>query len=243
VVKVVWVARFKRGMSAEEGSRYWTEVHAPLGLKAPHFVGYVQNHVRGAIGAGSAVTAGDVAFDGYSCEWWTDEAGFRESLASPEWKAVVEDGANVFDPDSLRGMCGVLEERVMRKGPAGPFKVVWFARFRSDVPRDEASEHWRRRHGPIALRVPWIDRYVQNLVTSPLGADGVDDDVEMAFDGFSECWFADREAFQRSLEAEPWAELIEDGYTFLDMDALVGMSAILEERVILPPPPGAGGIE
>ncbi len=240
--KVVWVARFREGLTREEGGRYWTEVHAPLGLRAPHFVGYVQNHVRGAIGAGNVIEDGEVAFDGYSCEWWTDEAGFRESIASPEWRAVVEDGARVFDPGSLRGMCGVLEERVMRAGPAGPFKVVWFARFRPDVPRAEASEHWLRRHGPIALRVESIDRYVQNLVVAPLGATGVDHDVEMAFDGFSECWFADRDAFVRSVESDAWAELVEDGHAFLDMGALAGMSAILEERTILPPPPGAGGI-
>ena len=192
---------------------------------------------------GNVLDDGRVGFDGYSCEWWTDEAGFAESMRSPEWQAVVEDGDLVFDPQSLAGMCGVLEERVMRKGPSGPFKVVWFARFRSDVPRAEASEHWERRHGPIALQVPWIDRYVQNLVVAPLGTAGVDHEVEMAFDGFSECWFADRDAFVRSIETDAWAELVEDGSAFLDMDALVGMSAILEERTILPPPPGAGGIE
>ncbi len=241
--KVVWVARFREGMSRAEGSRYWTEVHAPLGLKIPNFVGYIQNHVRGAIGAGGVIAEDDVAFDGYSCEWWTDATGFSESMKSPEWKAVVEDGDLVFDPHSLEGMCGVLEERVMRAGAGGPFKVVWFAKFRSDVSREEANEHWARQHGPIALKVPWIERYVQNLVVAPLGPEGVDHDVAMSFDGFSECWFADREAFVRSTETDAWAELVEDGYSFLDMDALVGMSAILEERVILSPPAGAGGAE
>ena len=31
--KVAWVARFREGMTREQGSAYWTDVHAPLGLR------------------------------------------------------------------------------------------------------------------------------------------------------------------------------------------------------------------
>src|SRR5947209_8285419 len=100
--KVVWVARFNPGLSREAASAHWTDVHGPLGLKLEGFTGYVQNHVRAAIGTTGPV-AGDVAFDGYSCEWWTDRETFERGLRSPEWAAVVEDGNYVFDPGSFGG--------------------------------------------------------------------------------------------------------------------------------------------
>jgi uncharacterized protein (TIGR02118 family) len=133
--------------------------------------------------------------------------------------------------DSMDGMSAVLDERIMRDGPTSPFKVVWFAKFRDDVPRQAAADHWRDVHGAIALRVPGIDRYVQNLSVAAFGLDGVLDEMP-AFDGFSECWYADRDAYLRSQESPEWDELYADGFNFLDVAALEGMSAVLEERVI-----------
>ena len=111
------------------------------------------------------------------------------------------------------------------------FKVVWFANFRGDMPREAAADHWRDVHGPIAVRVPGIDRYVQNLATAAFDGDGERGDLP-AFDGFSECWFADRDAYLRSQESREWDELAADGANFMDMTSLEGMSAVLEERVI-----------
>jgi len=60
---------------------------------------------------------------------------------------------------------------------------------------------------------------------------GVSDEIP-AFDGFSECWYADREAYLRSQASPVWDALAADGFNFMRMDALDGMSAVLEERVI-----------
>src|SRR5579871_2968430 len=203
--KVVWVARFNRGMSREQAGAHWTEVHGPLGLALDGLTGYVQNHVRGAITA-SGIGDGPPAFDGYACEYWSDRETFERGLRSPEWAAVVKDGGIVFEQGALDGVNAVLEERVMRDGPRSPFKVAWFAKWLPGLRRDEASDHWRNVHGPIALRVPEIDRYVQNLVVASIGGDGVDD-APTAYDGFSECWFADREAYERALRHPAWRTL------------------------------------
>jgi hypothetical protein len=64
-----------------------------------------------------------------------------------------------------------------------------------------------------------------------MNLEGIVDELP-AFDGFSECWYADRDAYLRSQESEAWDELAADGANFLRMDALEGMSAVLEERVI-----------
>jgi uncharacterized protein (TIGR02118 family) len=230
MIKVVWVARLRQDRPREEMRAYWTETHGPLGLRVESMRSYVQNHVVGAIGAQGESTA-DVAFDGYSVHEYDDRAAFEAALASPEFADIGEDGVNVFEMDSMDGMSGVLEERVMRDGPRSPYKVVWFARFREGMPRDEAVAHWRDVHAPIALRAPGIDRYVQNLAVASMNLEGIVDELP-AFDGFSECWYADRDAYLRSQESEAWDELAADGANFLRMDALEGMSAVLEERVI-----------
>jgi uncharacterized protein (TIGR02118 family) len=229
--KVVWVARLRGDRPREEMRRYWAEVHGPLGVeKAPEIRSYVQSHVVGAIGAQGESTS-DVAFDGYSVHEYDSREAFESTLRSPGWEDVVADGANVFSMESMDGMSAVLEETVMRDGPTSPYKVCWFARFKEGMDRDEAVRHWREVHAPIALRAPGIDRYVQNLAVASHGAEGIEDALP-AFDGFSECWYADRDAYLRSQESDAWAELNQDGATFLDMAGLEGMSAVLEERVL-----------
>jgi uncharacterized protein (TIGR02118 family) len=232
MIKVVWVARLRQDRPREEMRTYWTETHGrEIGCRIEPMRSYVQSHVVGAIGAQGESDA-QVAFDGYSVHEYDDRAAFEAALASQAFADVVEDGPNVFEMDSMDGMSAVVEERIMRDGPTSPFKVVWFAKFRPDVPRQVAADHWRDVHGPIALRAPGIDRYVQNLAVSAFDLGGVLDGELPAFDGFSECWYADREAYLRSQESPEWNELGADGATFLDMAALEGMSAILEERVI-----------
>jgi uncharacterized protein (TIGR02118 family) len=230
MLKVVWVARLRQDRPREEMRAYWTETHGGLGLRVDSMRSYVQNHVVGAIGAQGESDA-PVAFDGYSVHEYDDLPSFEAALASPAFADIMEDGANVFEMDSMDGMSAALEERVMRDGPRSPYKVVWFAKFRSDMSREDAAAHWRDVHAPIALSVPGIDRYVQNLAVGTLTMTGVSDEIP-AFDGFSECWYADRDAYLGSQESPEWDALAADGFNFMRMDALDGMSAVLEERVI-----------
>jgi uncharacterized protein (TIGR02118 family) len=224
--KAVYVARFRADKPREEARHHWTYVHGPMADALPDMRRYVQNHVVGAIGA-QGLRDGAVGFDGYACESWTDQAAFDAGMETEAWATIVDDGPVLFDVDSLDGMCASVQERVIIDGPTSPYKVVWFARFKPGMDAAEAAEHWLDVHAPIACRAPGIDRYVQNLVVGPIaGGDHV------AFDGFSECWYADEAAYVRSQESAAWDELREDGGTFLDMAGLEGMSAVLEERVI-----------
>lgn len=234
--KVAYVARYREDVGRDAGNAHWRDVHAPLGLKLPGFVGYTQNHMIGSIGPDGLVEA-DLGFDCYATEWWRDRETFEAGMRSPEWAEVLADGELVFDGSFFTGMTAHLEQRVMRDGPKLPFKVVWFCRFREDVDREQANGHWANVHGPIALRVPEMERYVQNYARGALVSDRVTDE-RPAFDGFSECWFADEDAYLAAMAHPAWADLVEDGHTFLDMAGLTGMSGVIEERVILPEPRG-----
>lgn len=239
--KVVWLAKFPPGTDRAEMSRYWTEEHGPRFMKVPGVERYVQNHVVEPIGAEGPSDA-ELAFDGYSCAWFTNRAAFEAAMRSPEWDETVADGANVFDMEWLWGKSGVLREHIMRGEPShfpldggrSAYKVVWFTKFRSDVSREDSQDYWRNHHGPLALREPLMLRYTQNHVLAGLGAAGESDD-EVSFDGFSESWFADKVSFEKAMLTPPWQELVADGDNVFDMEYLwLGMSGVLDERVMIP---------
>jgi uncharacterized protein (TIGR02118 family) len=244
--KVAWLARFPSGVGHDEARRRWRDEHGSLALAVEGLDGYVQNQVLAPIGA-EGVMEGDVGLDGYSCGWWADFESYKASMASPEWQAVAQDGANVFDMEWLWGMSAELDEVVLKERPAewegtdkGNFKVVWFVKFRSDMPSDEAHEHWSGEHGALALKIPGIGdgHYVQSHAVKAIGADSMPtDDIPLGFDGFSECWFEDRARFDAAMQSQEWQDLMADGATLFDMDFLwLGMSGMLEERVMRAPP-------
>ena len=60
------------------------------------------------------------------------------------------------------------------------YKVAWLARFPKGLGHDEARRRWRDEHGPMCLEVPGVERYVQNQVLNPIGAEGVTEGVDAA---------------------------------------------------------------
>lgn len=243
--KVAWLARFPRGTGQEEARRHWRDVHGPLCLQVPGLQRYVQNQVLAPIGT-EGVTEGTTGFDGYSCGWWPDSRSYSDAMRTPQWQDLVADGANVFDMDWLWGMSAELEEVVQKEPPAawagtdrGRFKVVWVVKFRADLDRAKAHDYWTNHHGPLACRIREIGEtgaYVQNHAVRAIGADSMPtDEVELGFDGFSECWFEDRAAYDDAMRSPEWRDLVEDGGNLFDMQFLwLGMSAVLEERIMRP---------
>jgi uncharacterized protein (TIGR02118 family) len=237
--KVVWVARFRDGISAEDARRHWIEVHAPLGRRVAGIERYVQSHVLSALGP-LDVSEEPAAFDGYSCCWYRDRDSFEHSLRTPEWAALGVDSPNLFDDSRWDGSSASLDARTIIDGPLAAFKTVWFVRFNGDVRADpqrtrEAHEYWIAQHGGhFGAQVPGITRYVQNHVLSAIGAEGESDGVAMDFDGFSECWFADRAAFELAMGSPEWLRMNEDAEELFDLDYVVpAMSAVLAEHVVL----------
>ena len=237
--KVVWVARFHGGISNEDARRHWSEVHAPLGAKVAGIDRYVQSHVLSALGP-LGVSDEQAAFDGYSCCWYRDRDAFEESLRTPEWAALGVDSPNLFDDSRWDGSSASLDARTIIEGPLAPFKTVWFVRFKPDVRAEpsrsrEAHEYWIAQHGGhFGTQVPGISRYIQNHVASAIGAEGETPGVKMDFDGFSECWFEDRAAFDLAMASPEWLRMNEDAEQLFDLDYIVpAMSAVLAENVVV----------
>jgi uncharacterized protein (TIGR02118 family) len=229
--KVVWIARFTPDKSREEADTYWAESHGPSMAKVKPLAGYVQSHVVGPV---AAISGADEAthFDGYSCAWWNSREDFEQAMTTPEWQYVVDDGDNVFDMSWLWNMSAEIEEVTQIEGPKSPYKAVWVVRFKEGMSRAEGREYWTNTHGPIFKELD-IDRYVQNQVVGPVGAEG-ESDAEIGFDGFSECWFKNEQQLIDAIESDAWAAAVEDGLNVFDMNNLWG--AVLEENVVVAPP-------
>ena len=231
-LKAVYVARFKDGSSRAEGSRYWTDVHAPMAHDLDDMVRYIQSHV---VGPPAGQDDGEIGFDGYASEWWRSRVAFETGMQTDAWRRIVDDGPEVFDMASLGGSCVVVRERILRDGPAAPYKVASFVRFKEGIDRVEASAHWSDVHGPLVLGAPGVRRYVQNVVSGTLGNDGSITTERARFDGFAEMWFEGEAAYARCRESAAWEALTRDGANFLETAGQgPSMNAVVEERTIKP---------
>ena len=70
---------------------HWLNVHGPLAARVPGVRRYVQCH-----GVLEAMNRGTNTHDGWSEMWFDDFASFQSAVASPEWKAMEEDGRTLF---------------------------------------------------------------------------------------------------------------------------------------------------
>ena len=75
------------------------------------------------------------------------------------------------------------------------------------------SEHWRRVHGPLALRVEAMRAYRQNHILARLPAR--EGDKLHRVDGISQLWFEDVESMRVAMESAEQRACIEDIREFL----------------------------
>ena len=93
MIKLVYCITRKPGLSREEFSRYWEEVHGPIGRRIPGLRRLVQSH---PVGHPAGFPPAD--FDGVAELWFDDEAAIEAARLSSEWQASTEDEANFIDP-------------------------------------------------------------------------------------------------------------------------------------------------
>jgi uncharacterized protein (TIGR02118 family) len=106
MVKAIFIASKLPGLGHVEFFEHWKQHHGPLIAAVPGVRRYVQNH---ALLEGYA--SGVVTHDGWAELWFDDLAALRFALQTPEWTAVVEDGATLFG--GPMGV-GVARERVQK---------------------------------------------------------------------------------------------------------------------------------
>jgi uncharacterized protein (TIGR02118 family) len=90
-------------------------------------------------------------------------------------------------------------------------KIVYCISKLPNLSNDEFHRYWRETHGPIAARIPGVQKYVQShAIHRALGG------REPSFDGVAELWFDDWAALERALESPEARAAVEDERRFID---------------------------
>jgi uncharacterized protein (TIGR02118 family) len=92
MIKLVYCITRRRGMTLEEFSRYWREVHGPIGRRIPGLRRLVQSHP-----VSHPSDMSPPAFDGMAELWFDDVAALEAARRSPEWRASSADEVNFID--------------------------------------------------------------------------------------------------------------------------------------------------
>jgi len=102
---------------------------------------------------------------------------------------------------------------------------------KAGLTHEQFVKHWLEIHGPLALKVPGLRRYVQtHLLEERKRPDIPSSDVEI--DGVAELWYDDREAMARSSATPEAKALYADGVLFIGRIK----SFTTEEKVIIARP-------
>jgi uncharacterized protein (TIGR02118 family) len=113
MVKAVFIVARMPGLSLEEFSQHWYEVHGPLAAKLPGVRRYVQNHA-----VPEAYRMGRMSHDGWVEMWFDDLAAIERLAGTPEAQAVAEDGQTLF----AQPMCRIYARERIQKLPDVPPK-------------------------------------------------------------------------------------------------------------------------
>lgn len=94
MVKAIFIALRRPGLTLEEFSDRWRNEHAELVTRLPGIRRYVQTHGLPE----SYLLSGIIAptHDGFSELWFDDYAAWKQALGSPEWSAVLASSATLM---------------------------------------------------------------------------------------------------------------------------------------------------
>ena len=109
-------------------------------------------------------------------------------------------------------------------------KVLGLLTRRPELTHAQFVKHWLEIHGPLALAVPGVRRYVQShIVGTRTRPDIPETDVEI--DGIAELWYDDEAALHRAAASVEMKRLTDDGALIIGRIK----TYIIEERQIIPP--------
>jgi uncharacterized protein (TIGR02118 family) len=206
MVKIVAFFKRKPGIAVEAFDRHWGTRHAELVRRLPGLRRYVQNPTLA-----SGYRRREPIYDGVAEAWFDDGEALRVSGASSEYAAVKADEASFLDGASLGSL--ITDEVVVVDGPEpmDGVKLIAFLNRRPDLDPGAFRAYWRGTHGPLAGKVPGIERYVQCHVAPGIYRAG----REPVYDGVPISWFAGAEQLRASGSTTEYEAVRRDEANFL----------------------------
>lgn len=210
----------KAGMDDAGFHRYWRETHGPIAARIPQLRRYVQSHRVPAPNANSPYDGeAEVLIDSFEAL-----AALRRS---PEYlEGALADERNFIDLTRVEWMA--TRDHVIHDGPtgAGLVKGVWQLRRKPGMALEEFRKYWIGVHGPLALKLPGLGRYVQSHLIDEAYLY-----AEPRFDGVAQLWFQSPETFAAAFAGPAGKELLADGAKFIETDQMRFFMA--QEHVVI----------
>jgi uncharacterized protein (TIGR02118 family) len=181
MLKVIALLKRKLGLSVEAFQSHWREHHAPLVVKLPGLISYVQSH---ALLQGYA--KGELLFDGISEKWFADANAYAQSQTSRAWSEALEAEAAFLNQSRTVRM--PVDVHVIKGDavPANPVKNIEFVNRRPGMELEAFRRYWLNVHGPLAAKIPVLRRYEQNH----LCMSEYTNNSSPVYDGLAITWFA-----------------------------------------------------
>ena len=89
-------------------------------------------------------------------------------------------------------------------------KVLGLLTRRQELTHAQFVDHWLNVHGPLALAVPGVRRYVQSHIVGTRTRPDIPE-TEVDVDGIAELWYDDMAALQRAAASPEMKRLTDDG--------------------------------
>lgn len=203
----------REGLSPEQFSRHWREIHGPLASKIPGLVRYQQNHVIDASQRVRHARRG-IEVDGFAQLWFADMAAMKEANGSPEYRAAF---ADLPEFTGTMSQFAVETNPVMENTTTGKgVKRMTMLYAKDGIDLDRFRFRWFDEHAAMVVKFPNIRGYLQHLITDYLPLPPgpvVDSGIRCA--GVLEMWFDDVDAMEASYQSPEAQETIAHGDLFL----------------------------
>jgi uncharacterized protein (TIGR02118 family) len=223
MVKVITLIKRKAGMPVEEFQGYWRERHPEVVTRLPGVRRYVQSHTLL-----SAYERGEPTYDGIAEVWADDTDALRAMTRSPGNADVQADEARFIDRPTMGVI--ITEDHVLKDGPVSPdaVKAVTFFNRKPGLSVEDFQRHWLEIHGPIAVTLPGLRRYVQSHTRrSAYGAGRIP-----AYDGAVLSWFDSIDELRRVPGTPEYARVLADAGNLLS--PAPPPAILTREHVIVP---------
>lgn len=221
MIKVVSLFRRKAELSVTAFQDYWLNTHAPIVCRMPEVRRYVQSHTRS-----SGYRNRTPAYDGVAELWFDDSDALRTLAGCPELQATIADHHEFMDMDSYTEFVG--EDVLIKDGsiPSHAVKNIEVVKRKPGMDPKRFHDYWENTHGPLAKKIPQLNRYVQCHARMSAYRDGKQPDI----DGLALTWFDNTNEMRASATTQAYKDtrLDEKNFLFEPLDFV-----IVEEKVIV----------
>jgi uncharacterized protein (TIGR02118 family) len=218
MIKGLFFAKRKPGLSPQEFQQYWRTTHAEITRPLTHIRHYIQSHTLLVTYGNPEIpySNGEPPYDGMATMWFNSLEERRIGNLGEASQAAMRDQGNFTELSARRFL--LCNEVIQKQGPINPSSVHLVALLtrKEGMGVAEFQRYWREHHGPLAARVPGLRRYVQNhAMPESYGSRNAP-----LCDGVAEAWFDSLEDLQRSTDTSETRAVRADEPNFMDVSKL-----------------------